>query len=283
MSTVSSTTLHSNKQFKTGAWASPQRADVYDQTTSSKSDLTHFVTTEFLERLVQRIAPGAKVLDLGCGTGVLTKALAARGYDTTGLDISRAMLEKIHPESPSDRITLWEGDVYALPFPDASFDGIVTRWVIPHFRDWPLIVKEAARVLKPGGTLVFDHCNRANYDLATRHGAFDYEKFGYDNRTHGSTGAFYASASVHELQTAADIAGLEMLSVEPQSFFRQNALVASAVGGDGFEVYRQAMDRFYQDAGARMFIEWFERNVTPGLPLDVANGATVVCRKPNIS
>jgi hypothetical protein len=43
------------------------------------------------------------------------------------------------------------------------------------------------------------------------------------------------------------------------------------------------MDRFYQDPGARMFIEWFERNVTPGLPLDVANGVTVVCRKPNIS
>ena len=263
-----SSTLHSNKQFKSGAWTSPQGAQVYDQNTCSKSDLTHFVTGEFLERLTQKIPAGAKVLDLGCGTGVLTKALASRGYDTTGVDISRA---------------LWEGDVFALPFPDASFDGIVTRWVIPHFRDWPLIVKEAARVLRPGGTLVFDHCNRANYELATRHGALDYEKFGYDNRVHGSTGAFYASASVHELQMATDIAGLELVSVEPQSFFRQNALVASAVGGDGFQLYKQAIDKFYQDEGVRIFIEWFERNVTPGLPLDVVNGATVVCRKPSLA
>lgn len=272
-------TLQANKNFKTGAWASPQRADTYDQSTSSKSDLTHFVTGIYLEQLTQRIAPGAKVLDLGCGTGVLTKTLAANGFDTTGLDISRAMLEKIVPDAPSDRITLWEGDVFALPFADAVFDGVVTRWVVPHFRDWPLIVREAARVLKPGGTLVFDHCNRANYELATRHGALNYEKFGYDPRAQGGASTFYASASVHELQMAADIAGLELVTVMPQSFFRQNALVAAAVGGEGFQVYKQVVDRFYQDEGVRMFIEWFERNVTPGLPLDVVNGATVVCRK----
>ena len=275
-----SVSLHANKQFKSGAWTSPQRATVYDQTTNNRSDLTHFVTSEYLARFTERLAPGARVLDLGCGTGVLTKALAAQGFDVTGVDISRAMLEKIQPDSPGDRITLVEGNVYALPFEDARFDGIVTRWVIPHFRDWPLILKEAARVLKPGGTLVFDHCNRANYELATRDAKLDYEKFGYDNRTQGGSGAFYASASVHELQTAADVAGLELLSVQPQSFFRQNALVAAAVGGEGFQIYKQAIDRFYEDEGVRMFIEWFERNITPGLPLDVVNGATVVCRKP---
>lgn len=283
MTMTSSTSLHQNKQFKSEAWSSPQRASVYDQTTNSKSDLTHFVTGQYLERLTSRLEPGAKVLDMGCGTGVLTKALASQGYDTTGLDISRPMLEKIAPESPSDRITLWEGDVFAMPFQDAVFDGVITRWVVPHFRDWPLIVKEAARVLKPGGTLVFDHCNRANYELATRHGGLDYEKFGYDNRTHGNTGAFYASASVHELQTAADIAGLELVSIEPQSFFRQNAIIAAAVGGEGFQIYKQAIDHFYQDKNARAFIEWFERNVTPGLPLDVINGTTIVCRKPTIA
>lgn len=275
-----SVSLHANKQFKSGAWTSPQRATVYDQTTNNRSDLTHFVTNEYLARFTERLAPGARVLDLGCGTGVLTKALAAQGFDTTGVDISRAMLEKIQPDSPGDRITLVEGNVFALPFEDARFDGIVTRWVIPHFRDWPLILKEAARVLKPGGTLVFDHCNRANYELATRDAKLDYEKFGYDNRTKGIAGAFYASASPQELQTAADVAGVELLDLVPQSFFRQNALVAAALGGDGFLAYRKAMDRFYEDEGVRAFLHWFERNVTPTLPLDLANGVTVICRKP---
>jgi ubiquinone/menaquinone biosynthesis C-methylase UbiE len=276
------TSLAVNRQFKSDAWTSPQRASVYDQTTNSKSDLTHFVTQQYIARLTARIAPAARVLDLGCGTGVLTKAIAAMGYDVTGVDISAAMLAKIQPESPGDRITLCEASVYALPFEDGSFDGVVTRWVLPHFRDWPILVKEAARVLKPGGVMVYDHCSRGNYELATRHAPLDYEKFGYDNRSHGNVGVYYASASVHELQTAADIAGMELLAVEPQSLFRQNAIIAAGVGGDGFQHYKKAIDVFYQNEGARAFIEWFERHVTPALPLEVVNGLTVVMQKPRI-
>ena len=99
--------------------------------------------------LTQRIAPKSAVLDLGCGTGVLTKALAALGHDVTGVDISQAMLDKIDTGIGPGRITLRQGDVYALPLADASVDGVITRWVIPHFRDWPGIVREAARVLRP--------------------------------------------------------------------------------------------------------------------------------------
>jgi ubiquinone/menaquinone biosynthesis C-methylase UbiE len=274
------TSLAVNKHFKSGAWTSSQRAGDYDRSTCSKTDLTHFITQQFIERLTERIAASSRVLDLGCGTGVLTKALAAMGYDVTGVDISTAMLACIQPESPGDRMTLVEGNVYDLPFDAGSFDGVTTRWVIPHFRDWPIIVREAARVLKPGGVFVFDQCSRANYELAHRAGDLDHEKFGYDHRTRGSAENFYASASVHELQLAADIAGMELLAVEPQSLFRQNAIIAAALGADGFQAYKSGVDLFYQDEGARAFMEWFERHVTPMLPLDMANGLTVVMKKP---
>ncbi len=276
--TACSNGLDAVKHYQSAAWTSTERAQIYDRTTSSISDLTHFITTEYLGLLNQRIAPGSRVLDLGCGTGVLTKALAALGHDVTGVDISQAMLDKI--DTSVGRITLRQGDVYALPFADASFDGITTRWVLPHFHDWPILVREAARVLRPGGTMVIDHTSRANYALAAREGVLDHSTFGYDPRVKGGDKTvFYAAASIDELQLAADGAGLDLVDVAPLGFFRQNAVVAAVLGAEGFQAYRKAVDAFYQDPGARAFIQWFEQNITRALPLDMVNGLGVVMRK----
>ena len=272
--------LATNKAFKSTAWTSAERARVYDQSTNSKADYIHFVTTEFIQELTQRIAPASQVLDLGCGTGVLTTALAALGFHVTGVDISQAMLDKIRPLSDAGSITLRQGDVFNLPFTDASFDGIATRWVVPRFRDWPAILTEAARVLRPGGVMVFDHCSRANYELATRCGNLEYAKFGYDNRVRGDKALFYAAAGVDELQLAADLAGLELINVLPLGFFRQNAVIAATLGGDNFLAYKQTIDNFYQIEGVRAFIQWFDNVVTKTLPLEMVNGLAVVVRKP---
>ena len=141
-------------------------------------------------------------------------------------------------------------------------------------------MKEAARVLRPGGVLVFDHCNRSNYELATRNGSLDHAKFGYDNRVRGGDKTmFYASASIDELQLAADLAGLELIDLAPTGFFRQNAVIASVLGGDGFLAYKARFEAFFQEDGARAFIQWFEREVTHALPLEMVNGVAVVMQK----
>ena len=273
-------TLSENLRFKTAAWNGDARAQVYAQATASTQDFTHFLTQMYLQHLVTRIPAGSSVLDLGCGTGALTVELAAAGFEVTGVDISPAMLARIRAPRPGERMRLMQGDVFNLPFEDAQFAGIVTRWVIPHFRNWIDIVRQAARVLRPGGVLVFDQTNRQHYALATSERPLDYPQFGYDPRPNASPEAFYAAASPEEIQLAADVAGLELVGVEPQSFFRQNAVIAASVGTEGLQVYRKALEHFWQEPAVRNFVQWFESNVTPTLPLAMTNGVTVVMRKP---
>jgi ubiquinone/menaquinone biosynthesis C-methylase UbiE len=268
------------RAHKQATWQSQERAQIYDQTTSSQVDYTHFLTTEYLQELAGRIRPGSKVLDLGCGTGVLTKALGAQGFDVTGVDISQAMLDKIRAAAPAGRITLKQGDIFNLPFADNSFDGIITRWVVPHFRDWPLVLKEAGRVLRPGAVMVFDQCSRANYDLAMSSGVLDHSTFGYDHRVNGDRSLFYAAASIDELVMAADVAGLTLVDAVPLGFFRQNAVIAATLGGDKFLAYKKTIDTFFQDPAVRGFIQWFDREVTKTLPLAMVNGFAVVMQKP---
>jgi len=146
-----------------------------------------------------------------------------------------------------------------------------------------VIVKEAARVLRPGGTMVFDHCSSGNYALAARAGELNYTKFGYDPREGGDQGVFYAATSADELRGVAEAAGLDLLEVTPLGFFRQNAVIASALGPEGFVAYKKAIDTFYKDPGARAFIQWFEHTVTRALPLEMVNGIGAVLQKRPVS
>lgn len=94
--------------------------------------------------------PGRRVLDLGCRSGAVTRHFVA-GNEVVGLDVDRAALEK----AAAHGIEPVVGDVEEpLPFPDCSFDVVVAGELLEHLRDPAALVAEAARVLRPGGTLV---------------------------------------------------------------------------------------------------------------------------------
>lgn len=92
----------------------------------------------------------ARLLDIGCGGGLL--APHVRGYRHVGVDISARALEiaAAHGVEPV------ESDAAALPFADATFDVVVAGEVLEHVEDLEGTVREALRVLKPGGTFVCD-------------------------------------------------------------------------------------------------------------------------------
>jgi len=109
----------------------------------------------FLRKLSKEMAPGAAVLDLACGTGDLTKALAQKGFAVTGLDISAEMMEvgkvKCRDLDPQPQFVL--GSAEQIPFPDASFDAVTIAFGLRNFDHRAECLQEIRRVLKPGGRL----------------------------------------------------------------------------------------------------------------------------------
>jgi SAM-dependent methyltransferase len=105
-----------------------------------------------------RIRSGQKVLDVGCGTGVVAITARLRGATVTGLDLTPELLARAKLNaavSEADDVTWKEGDVENLPFADATFD-VVTSQFGHMFAPRPEVAaKEMLRVLKPGGTIAF--------------------------------------------------------------------------------------------------------------------------------
>jgi SAM-dependent methyltransferase len=119
---------------------------------------------ELVDRVVElgRLGGGARVLDVGCGTGRVAAALAERGAKVWGVDPSAEMLEVARSRVPAS-VGLKEGRAEALPFRDAWFDGAVCMLSV-HLLDRPRALGELARVLVPGGRLVIATFDPAHFD-----------------------------------------------------------------------------------------------------------------------
>jgi SAM-dependent methyltransferase len=103
---------------------------------------------------------GAQVLEVGCGTGVLTRQLASRpGVDSvTGVDLAPSLLEKARELAAGlDTLRFEEADARSLPYADEAFDVVVFDSTLSHVPEPERAVAEAVRVLRPSGRLaVFD-------------------------------------------------------------------------------------------------------------------------------
>ncbi len=108
----------------------------------------------------ERDAGDLRVLDVGCGAGFLTNDLARDGLRVTGIDASGPSLAVARAHDATGAVEYIEANAYALPFADASFDVVTCMDFLEHVEGPDLVILEAARVLRPGGVLIFHTFNR---------------------------------------------------------------------------------------------------------------------------
>ncbi|MFD7923497.1 class I SAM-dependent methyltransferase [Streptomyces sp. NPDC059740] len=134
----------------------PRLVAVYDAEFGWGPDDDHFLA-------VARERPGSRVVDLGCGTGRLTLALAAAGHRVTGVDPAAASLRAARAKPGSAGVTWLTGTSSLLP--DASFDLAVMTSHVSGFlttdESWRGTLADLHRALVPGGRLAFDSHDRA--------------------------------------------------------------------------------------------------------------------------
>ena len=148
-----------------------RQADTFDAHAVKADDQ---VAARFQEAMGS--AGSGTVLDVACGPGVVTAALAGKAQAVTAFDATPAMLEKARKrcaEAGLQNVQFKQGNAASLPFDSGAFDGVVTRLAIHHFPDPKRVLKEIFRVLRPGGTVViaerggFGRCQRGGF--AERH------------------------------------------------------------------------------------------------------------------
>jgi len=107
--------------------------------------------------LASRVSPGAEVLCVGCGPGVILRAVCSLDSSIrgTGIDVSADRIkDAIHKHSSNPRLKFVHGDAHAMQFQSGSFDVVYSRMLFEYLKEKERAVAEMVRVCRPGGTVL---------------------------------------------------------------------------------------------------------------------------------
>lgn len=133
--------------------------DYYDEFSQRYEERRHHGYHALIDRLeidlAVRFAEGRDVLEAGCGTGLILRALAQKARRAVGIDLSAGMLSHARGRG----LDVVQASITDLPFADESFDVVCSFKVLAHIEQIERAVQEMSRVTRPGGHLVLEFYN----------------------------------------------------------------------------------------------------------------------------
>jgi SAM-dependent methyltransferase len=131
------------------------RVSAYDGSADWYDEHCAAFTLQATAAIRKLVGPGGgRCLDVGCGTGLHLATLVDLGWAVVGVDSSGDQLRRAR-ERAGDKIELVEADATDLPFPDDTFDAVLTAFTHTDIDDFGALLRETARVLRPRGRLAF--------------------------------------------------------------------------------------------------------------------------------
>jgi len=257
-------------QFKKDIWQTEEISRAFIKGTDSSNIAgASVMDKEVNEYFLAGCRATDKVLDIGCGHGIVSEHLAENKISVAAVDISEKLLEEFKARIAGRNlpIEIKKGDAYNIPYPDNTFDVVVARMFLPHFPNWSVVLKEMTRVTKTGGKLMVHFSSAENTSLGKRIGRADCSFASSPDSSNPWN--FYAETDDRELQKVSRETGLELVNRTPVGFFQHNRIIGYQLGANAYNSYMEKIEEFFQDEKVKAFAVWFDKEViakcTPAL------------------
>lgn len=230
------------------------------------SNANNSVGADLMDKEVNRFFlancfPNSEVLDIGCGHGIVSEFLSENGMSVTSIDISDNLLNEFREriKAKNLQIEIIKGDAYKIPCPNEAFDVVVARMFLPHFPDWPVVLKEMTRVTKKGGKLLVHFASKENTELGKKMRIKDCQ---FDSSPDTSNPwIFYAETDDDELQKVCKKTGLIIVKRTPVTFFLHNRILGYQLGQYKYDDYMEKIQEYLKDEKIRNFALWFDKEI----------------------
>ncbi len=271
--------VHQVVEEKNRSWTSDAMVKHYAKAVDVNRQGDSFLSTVY--PLFRHYAPqGARILDVGCGSGRLTFAFHADGYKVTAFDISEGMIQHIREQDVSGTIETRLGDGKRIAAEDGEFDVVVSMDFLLHFPNWQDYLQEKLRACKSGGLVMYNFESRENKQHADQFAdtGTGY-RYIYTDDVQDRSQPFCATDTRAELEAACEALGAEIVAEHPYDFFVRNALFGNIVGSEGEQQFLDAYRQHAEQKPVADFIAFVEKSLVQHFPRWMARRRVIVLRK----